>query len=124
MASGRVSSGMVSTLDLNGRPALWLMISRMVMGWSAGTSFAPLSAASLWSAADFWSIAPFSCFTCASAATIWPWNSGRYFSTGSSSFTLPSSTSIIMQAVVKALLCEAIQNSSSVRIGILCAMSA
>ena len=48
-----------------------------------------------------------------SATTIWPLNSGRYVSTGSSSFTFPSSTSIIRAVAVIGLFMEAIQNRLS-----------
>ena len=54
----------------------------------------------------------------------WPWNSGRYFSTGSSSLTFPSSTSIISAVAVIGLDCEAIQNSASVAIGLPASTSA
>ena len=58
------------------------------------------------------------------SSTFWPLNSGRYFSTGSSTFTLPSSTRIIRAVAVIGLDCEAIQNRASVVIGRLAAMSA
>ena len=63
------------------------------------------------------------CSVSCSAFTHWPLNSGRYFSTGSSTLTLPSSTSIIKAVAVIGLDWEAIQNSASVRIGFFAAMS-
>ncbi len=53
-----------------------------------------------------------------SATTIWPRNSGRYFSTGSSSRTLPSSTSIISAEAVIGFDIEAIQKRSSGFMGV------
>ena len=78
--------------DLNGRPLVWLRISRTVIG-----CFGLLSS---------------TCSLSCSTASHWPLNSGRYFSTGSSSFTLPSSTSIIKAVAVIGLDCEAIQNTA------------
>ena len=54
----------------------------------------------------------------------WWWNSGRCFSTGSSSASLPSSTSIMKAVAVIGLDCEAIQKSASAAIGLPAAMSA
>ena len=58
-----------------------------------------------------------------SATTIWPRNSGRYFSTGSSSRTFPSSTSIIRAVAVIGFDIEAIQKRSSTFIGLFAATS-
>ena len=58
------------------------------------------------------------------ALSICPLNSGKYFSTASSTFTLPSSTSIIRAVAVIGLVIEAIQKRLSVRIGFFAAMSA
>src|SRR5579863_3950404 len=58
-----------------------------------------------------------SCVSSFSASTHRFLNSGRYFSTGSSTFTLPSSTSIIKAAAVIGFDCEAIQNIESGCIG-------
>ena len=79
------------------RPLVWLMISLTVIGCrgNRGCSLPP------------------------AAATRWPLNSGRYFSTGSSICSLPSSTSIINAVAVSDLLIDAIQNRLSVRIGAL-----
>jgi len=49
---------------------------------------------------------------------------GRYFSTASSTFTFPSSTSIISAVAVIGFVCEAIQKSVSGRMGWFAAMSA
>ena len=47
------------------------------------------------------------------STTFWPLNSGRYFSTASSSVSLPSSTSSISAVPVMGLVCDAIQKSAS-----------
>ena len=93
-----------STGDSARRPLVWLRMFLTVIGCLGFRS-------------STWSL---SC----SAMNICPLNSGRYFSTGSSTFTLPSSTSIISAVAVIGLDCEAIQNRLSVCIGFLAAMSA
>ena len=45
----------------------------------------------------------------------WFLNSGKYFSTGSSTESLPSSCNIMMAVAVIGFVMEAIQNISSVR---------
>ena len=52
-----------------------------------------------------------------SATSIWPRNSGRCFSTGSSTASFPSSTSIMMPMAVIGLVIEAIRKRVSDRIG-------
>ena len=93
-----------SAAEANGRPLVWLRISRMVIGCCGFLS-------SMWLPSRY-------------TASHWPLNSGRYFSTGSSRFTLPSSTSIISAVAVIGLDCEAIQNSASAAIGLPAATSA
>ena len=64
--------------------------------------------------------------TCAGlpSAVLRPLNSGRYFSTGSSTESLPSSWSIMTAVAVIGLVIEAIQKMASGRIGLSAAMSA
>ena len=64
------------------------------------------------------------CCLSASTASICPLKSGRYFSTGSSRRTLPSSTSIISAVAVMGFEIEAIQTRLSGRIRFWPAMSA
>ena len=58
------------------------------------------------------------------AATFTSANSGRYFATGSSRFTFPSSTSVINVAAAIAFVLEANQKSESGRIGVFASRSA
>ena len=92
-------SSSCSSGDLPTRPLVCDRISLTVMGWDA---FLSTTRSRL-----FFS------------TTIWPWNSGRYFSTGSSSRNFPASTSIMSAVAVIGLDIEAIQKIASVCIGTL-----
>jgi hypothetical protein len=100
----RPSSVGASTALLNAKPEVWLSTSRTRIGCCG--FFSTVTSSSWY------------------AMTFWPLNSGRYFSTGSSMLTLPSSTSIMSAVPVIGLVCDAIQNIVSGVIGFLVARSA
>ena len=106
MAASRSENVLIlcSTRDMKGRPLVCERTFLTVIGWRG-----------LFKSSWSWS---------RSTASICPWNSGRYFSTGSSTFTLPSSTRIISAAAVIGLDIEAIQKRLSVCIGLWAATSA